>query len=120
MGLWIFIWIQNCNFPNLSLLSYFYFLIIFFIGSHAYLSQVAFQQADFTGWNIWAAINQRPLLPFRLETWAQISKKVKITWLFIAPMNVYLYATHLDILLFISSCLLVFHFSEHAYRFSLL
>jgi NADH dehydrogenase FAD-containing subunit len=27
--------------------------------------QVAFQQADFTGWNLWAAINGRPLLPFR-------------------------------------------------------
>lgn len=30
-------------------------------------SQVAFQQADFAGWNLWAAINDRPLLPFRLE-----------------------------------------------------
>ena len=30
----------------------------------AYL-QVAFQQADYAGWNIWAAINDRPLLPFR-------------------------------------------------------
>lgn len=29
-------------------------------------SQVAFQQADFAGWNLWAAINDRPLLPFRL------------------------------------------------------
>lgn len=28
-------------------------------------SQVAFQQADFAGWNLWAAINDRPLLPFR-------------------------------------------------------
>ncbi|PON52821.1 FAD/NAD(P)-binding domain containing protein [Parasponia andersonii] len=28
-------------------------------------AQVAFQQADFTGWNLWAAINDRPLLPFR-------------------------------------------------------
>lgn len=28
-------------------------------------SQVAFQQADFAGWNIWASINNRPLLPFR-------------------------------------------------------
>ena len=28
-------------------------------------AQVAFQEADFTGWNIWAAINNRPLLPFR-------------------------------------------------------
>ncbi|XAR51047.1 NADH:ubiquinone reductase (non-electrogenic) [Bertholletia excelsa] len=30
-------------------------------------AQVAFQQADFTGWNLWAAINQRPLLPFRFQ-----------------------------------------------------
>lgn len=30
-------------------------------------AQVAFQQADFTGWNIWAAINDRPLLPFRFQ-----------------------------------------------------
>ncbi|KAJ0096890.1 hypothetical protein Patl1_28112 [Pistacia atlantica] len=30
-------------------------------------SQVAFQQADFTGWNLWAAINDRPLLPFRFQ-----------------------------------------------------
>lgn len=33
-----------------------------------YTLQVAFQQADFAGWNLWAAINDRPLLPFRLET----------------------------------------------------
>lgn len=32
-----------------------------------YTLQVAFQQADFAGWNIWAAINDRPLLPFRLD-----------------------------------------------------
>lgn len=30
-------------------------------------AQVAFQQADFTGWNLWAAINDRPLLPFRFQ-----------------------------------------------------
>ncbi|EOX92707.1 NAD(P)H dehydrogenase C1 isoform 2 [Theobroma cacao] len=30
-------------------------------------AQVAFQQADFAGWNLWAAINQRPLLPFRFQ-----------------------------------------------------
>lgn len=30
-------------------------------------AQVAFQQADFAGWNIWAAINNRPLLPFRFQ-----------------------------------------------------
>lgn len=28
-------------------------------------AQVAFQQADYAAWNIWAAINGRPLLPFR-------------------------------------------------------
>ncbi|GAB4855734.1 Nuclear pore complex subunit [Ancistrocladus abbreviatus] len=30
-------------------------------------AQVAFQQADFTAWNLWAAINDRPLLPFRFQ-----------------------------------------------------
>ncbi|KAL1821482.1 hypothetical protein DCAR_0417898 [Daucus carota subsp. sativus] len=30
-------------------------------------AQVAFQQADFAGWNLWAAINERPLLPFRYQ-----------------------------------------------------
>ncbi|RZC94419.1 hypothetical protein C5167_026150 [Papaver somniferum] len=30
-------------------------------------AQVAFQQADFAGWNLWAAINNRPLLPFRFR-----------------------------------------------------
>lgn len=30
-------------------------------------AQVAFQQADFAGWNLWAAINERPLLPFRFQ-----------------------------------------------------
>ncbi|GAB2229083.1 hypothetical protein Droror1_Dr00023218 [Drosera rotundifolia] len=30
-------------------------------------AQVAFQQADFAGWNLWAAINGRPLLPFRYQ-----------------------------------------------------
>lgn len=30
-------------------------------------AQVAFQEADFAGWNIWAAINNRPLLPFRFQ-----------------------------------------------------
>jgi NADH:ubiquinone reductase (non-electrogenic) len=28
-------------------------------------AQVAFQQADYAAWNVWAAINGRPLLPFR-------------------------------------------------------
>ncbi len=28
-------------------------------------AQVAFQQADYAAWNLWATINGRPLLPFR-------------------------------------------------------
>lgn len=28
-------------------------------------AQVAFQQADYAAWNVWSAINGRPLLPFR-------------------------------------------------------
>lgn len=31
------------------------------------MSQVAFQQADYAAWNIWAAIHNRPLLPFRYQ-----------------------------------------------------
>lgn len=30
-------------------------------------AQVAFQQADYAAWNVWAAINGRPLLPFRYQ-----------------------------------------------------
>eukprot|EP00252_Welwitschia_mirabilis_P007825 TRINITY_DN19544_c0_g1_i1.p1 TRINITY_DN19544_c0_g1~~TRINITY_DN19544_c0_g1_i1.p1 ORF type:complete len:549 (+),score=102.72 TRINITY_DN19544_c0_g1_i1:175-1821(+) len=30
-------------------------------------AQVATQQADFAAWNLWAAINKRPLLPFRFQ-----------------------------------------------------
>ena len=29
--------------------------------------QVAFQQADYVAWNLWASINQRPLLPFKYQ-----------------------------------------------------
>ena len=28
-------------------------------------AQVAFQQADYAGWNVWASLSNRPLLPFR-------------------------------------------------------
>lgn len=31
------------------------------------LSQVAFQQSDYVAWNLWAAINRRPLLPFKYQ-----------------------------------------------------
>lgn len=30
-------------------------------------AQAAFQQADYTGWNIWASVTGRPLLPFRYQ-----------------------------------------------------
>lgn len=51
---------------------------IFAIGDSAFLrdssgkplpttAQVAFQEADYAGWNLWAAINDRPLLPFRYQ-----------------------------------------------------
>ena len=29
--------------------------------------QVAFQQADYAAWNMWAAIHNRPLLPFKYQ-----------------------------------------------------
>jgi NADH dehydrogenase FAD-containing subunit len=28
---------------------------------------VAFQQADYVAWNLWASINRRPLLPFKYQ-----------------------------------------------------
>lgn len=31
------------------------------------MPQVAFQQADYVAWNVWAAINGRPLLPFKYQ-----------------------------------------------------
>lgn len=31
-------------------------------------AQVAFQEADYCGWNLWAAINDKPLLPFRYQS----------------------------------------------------
>ncbi|KAL0040798.1 hypothetical protein WJX79_005713 [Trebouxia sp. C0005] len=30
-------------------------------------AQVAFQQADYVAWNLWSAINSRPLLPFKYQ-----------------------------------------------------
>jgi NADH:ubiquinone reductase (non-electrogenic) len=30
-------------------------------------AQVAFQQADYVAWNLWAAINRRPLLRFQYQ-----------------------------------------------------
>ncbi|CAK0735911.1 hypothetical protein CVIRNUC_000660 [Coccomyxa viridis] len=30
-------------------------------------AQVAFQQADYVAWNLWASINRRPLLPFKYQ-----------------------------------------------------
>jgi len=30
-------------------------------------AQVAFQAADYAGWNVWASINNRPLLPFKYQ-----------------------------------------------------
>ena len=33
----------------------------------SHILQVAFQQADYVAWNLWACINQRPLLPFKYQ-----------------------------------------------------
>lgn len=30
-------------------------------------AQAAFQQSDYTGWNLWASLSDRPLLPFRYQ-----------------------------------------------------
>lgn len=35
-------------------------------------AQVAFQQADYCGWNLWAAINNRPPLPFRYQNLGEL------------------------------------------------
>jgi len=35
-------------------------------------AQAAFQQADYAGWNVWASINQKPLLPFRYQNLGEI------------------------------------------------
>lgn len=35
-------------------------------------AQVAFQQSDFAGWNVWASLTDRPLLPFRYQNTGEI------------------------------------------------
>ena len=35
-------------------------------------AQVAFQQSDYCAWNIWADLNQKPLLPFRYQALGEI------------------------------------------------
>ena len=35
-------------------------------------AQAAFQQADYAGWNIWASLTNRPLLPFRYQQLGEI------------------------------------------------
>jgi NADH dehydrogenase len=35
-------------------------------------AQAAFQQADYAGWNIWASLTDRPLLPFRYQFLGEI------------------------------------------------
>lgn len=35
-------------------------------------AQAAFQQADYTAWNIWASLTNRPLLPFRYQQFGEM------------------------------------------------
>jgi NADH:ubiquinone reductase (non-electrogenic) len=35
-------------------------------------AQVAFQQAEYTGWNLWASLTDRPLLPFRYQNFGEM------------------------------------------------
>jgi NADH dehydrogenase len=35
-------------------------------------AQAAFQQADYTAWNIWASLTDRPLLPFRYQPFGEM------------------------------------------------
>lgn len=35
-------------------------------------AQAAFQQADYTAWNVWASLTNRPLLPLRYYNWGEM------------------------------------------------
>jgi demethylphylloquinone reductase len=35
-------------------------------------AQSAFQQSDYCAWNLWASINQKPLLPFRYQSFGEM------------------------------------------------
>lgn len=35
-------------------------------------AQAAFQQSDYTGWNLWASLSDRPLLPFRYQYFGEM------------------------------------------------
>ena len=35
-------------------------------------AQSAFQQSDYCAWNIWASIHQKPLLPFRYQSFGEM------------------------------------------------
>ena len=37
-------------------------------------AQVAFQQADYAAWNIWSAVNARPLLPFKYQHLVRVAQ----------------------------------------------
>ncbi len=67
-------------------------------------AQAAFQQADYAGWNIWASLTNRPLLPFRYQhlgefmslgvdnaTLTGLGMKMEGTFGFVARRAAYLY-----------------------------
>ncbi|AFY59167.1 NADH dehydrogenase, FAD-containing subunit [Rivularia sp. PCC 7116] len=67
-------------------------------------AQAAFQQADYVGWNIWASLTNRPLLPFRYQhlgefmslgvdnaTLTGLGLKMEGTFGFVARRLAYLY-----------------------------
>ena len=43
-------------------------------------AQVAFQQADYAAWNVWAAINGKPLLPFRYQVRVLRVTEIRVAW----------------------------------------
>lgn len=88
-------------------------------------SQVALQQADYAGWNLWAAINERPLLPFRLSTWIIHSDVCSVPIIALASLDVILPEYLTSILQFRRPCqmwivviILNLHLDRMVYRFS--
>ncbi|KAK9792690.1 hypothetical protein WJX73_001665 [Symbiochloris irregularis] len=50
-------------------------------------AQVAFQQSDYVAWNLWAAINRRPLLPFKYQHLGEAMSLGKVNGAFTAPFE---------------------------------
>lgn len=49
--------------------------------------QVAFQQANYAAWNIWAAVHNRPLLPFKYQHLGDMMSLGPLIWLAACACN---------------------------------